>query len=998
MKRTIYYWIDHTAKCPTNTGMQRVTRYLGRSLLKNYQMVVFVRWDHERKCLVLANQDELRHLAQFNGPQLDRTSLENYPAGDTVRVLHEMTDFTPKDGWLVVPEVTHITLHPTVPTLDAIAYARHYGLKSAFIFYDAIPLKLPEYAAGAEAHATYMQHLAMADVVIPISNYAGDDYVSYLKSFVYFDDLTLPVVRPVSLPGEDPACARAERFDITSEEIMILSVGTVEPRKNQIRLIDAFNQVCGKYQNLALRLVLVGNLHPAVAEQVQEGVQKNRRIDYLSYVEDSKLKVLYHRCAFTVYPSLEEGFGLPILESLWHGKPCVCANFGAMQEAACGGGCLQVDVRSANEIAAAMERLILDENQRRTLVQEALTKRIKTWDEYSSEISGVVGENSNLMSKVGRILYWVDHTSTHMSNSVIQRIVRQLAKSLLAMGVELVPVKWDTQNEVFIAPTHEELEHLARWAGPDLDSWMLSDDLGPHRNAWLLVPEWTAYPDGPNLSHVIGYAASIGLRSAVFYDASQSKMQHPYPAVATADRADRMIALNGSDLVLATSEQGRTDLREFLLHKQNRLIGIDDRILAVSLPDECISTSEENWHESSNGKLINEDFEQEQPNGEAISRPVKTWQSFAKEVLAALAERSAVHGAVPAIPIVEQLYPPLLSICITTYNRAPWLNVSLKQLIRLISQYSDVVELVVCDNASSDDTPSVAARYDGFPGFRYFRNKVNVGMLGNLRETVHHARGRFVWLLGDDDIVKPGSLEKVLSVILDYPGISLIYLNYAYTNHNAPRAIEDIDEFIASAIPISPLCEDRCVPISELATLSENFFTAIYCLIFRRDHAIKAYSQDTIGRQFSSLLTCIPTAHYVCNSMFEEMGYWVGRPSVVVNMNVSWMKYAALWRLERLPELHELAEMRGAVPTEVDRWRVHNLHGASQYLKDIYLNDPEGNRTFFFFREIRQTAQTLTGIQSGIARVHEHIQRGLRSRRWRNILDRASCAFQSVGE
>ena len=80
--------------------------------------------------------------------------------------------------------------------------------------------------------------------------------------------------------------------------------------------------------------------------------------------------------------------------------------------------------------------------------------------------------------------------------------------------------------------------------------------------------------------------------------------------------------------------------------------------------------------------------------------------------------------------------------------------------------------------------------------------------------------------------------------------------------------------------------------------MSENFFTAIYCLVFRRDHAIRAYSQDVVGPPFSSLLTCVPTAHYVCNHLFQEMGYWLGEPCVVVNMNVSWARYAPVWVLE----------------------------------------------------------------------------------------------------
>ena len=725
--KRIYFWIDHTAKCSTNTGMQRVTRCLARSLMNNNEDVVFVRWNHKRKSLVLATRDEVGHLARFSGPPLDRISLAQYPVAGEVRELHKMPHFVVGEGWLVVPEVTHITYQPSPPTLDAILYARHYGLRSAFIFYDAIPLKLPDYAADAEAHALYMQQIAMADLVVPISQFAAGDYIAYLTNFVWFDNRTLPNVRPVSLPGEIPECARAQQLARDSVETIILSVGTLEPRKNQVSLIDAFDQLCAKHPEQSLSLVFVGDLHPAVEGHIEEATQRNPYISCLFYLEDSELAKLFHRSKFTVFPSLEEGFGLPILESLWHGKPCICANFGAMDEVASGGGCLQVDVRSVKQIAEAMERLVFDENQWHDLAQEALARKIKTWDEYSREISGLLDEASNPVASV-------------------------------------------------------------------------------------------------------------------------------------------------------------------------------------------------------------------------------TWRTYGREVVPALAERSP---AVPEValdsPPVQKLYSPLLSICVTTYNRAAWLDVSLKQLTKLIASYSDVVELVVCDNASSDNTEAIAAQYSGFPGFRYFRNPVNVGMLGNLRETVHHASGRFVWILGDDDVMRLGALESVLSVILEHPTIALIYLNYAYTRHDAPRTIEDIDGFLASAIPIAPLCKDRYARIAEIATLSENFFTAIYCLVFRRDHAIKAYSQDTVGRPFSSLLTCIPTSYYVCTSLFDEMGYWIGQPCVVVNMNVSWMKYAPLWRLERLPELYELAEMRGAVPGEVDRWRIHNLQGATQFLNDIYFDDPEGNLDYFSF-------------------------------------------------
>ncbi len=84
---------------------------------------------------------------------------------------------------------------------------------------------------------------------------------------------------------------------------------------------------------------------------------------------------------------------------------------------------------------------------------------------------------------------------------------------------------------------------------------------------------------------------------------------------------------------------------------------------------------------------------------------------------------------------------PRLSLCISTYNRAEWLAKNLKNWSRLYPRPVAGVEILVCDNASTDRTAKVVAPYLGRTDFSYRRNPVNVGMLGNLRETAHAAKG-----------------------------------------------------------------------------------------------------------------------------------------------------------------------------------------------------------------------------------------------------------------
>ncbi len=186
----------------------------------------------------------------------------------------------------------------------------------------------------------------------------------------------------------------------------------------------------------------------------------------------------------------------------------------------------------------------------------------------------------------------------------------------------------------------------------------------------------------------------------------------------------------------------------------------------------------------------------------------------------------------------------------------------------------------------------------------------------------------------------------MLSAIDANAGVSLVYLNYAYTRIDDARKVKNFAAFFRKAVPIVPPDSDCAGPIKTFSARNENFFTAIYTLVFRRDHAIGAYSQDTSGRPFSTMLTCIPTTYYVLNFMMDEPGVWIGEPQIVINMNVSWMRYAPLWILERIPEVYDVAEEKGVPTEEVNRWRRYTLPGFGHYFKEIFQHDPVGNAEF----------------------------------------------------
>ena len=1096
--RKIYYFVDHTVLCPFSTGMQRVTRLLGKALLEAGEHLLFVKWDVNNCRFVLINQDELAHLSQWSGPVLSAQVLEQYPKSgeDAIPIEKHKLD---AGHWLVVPEVTHITYQPHPVTLDVLVEAKRQGLKTAFIYYDATPLRRADLKSMASNHETYMQQLLLVDLIVPISNWSARDLVSFFRVHERADLTPTPRIVALPLPGESQMTRRVTvpaRSDETQR--FILSVGSIVPHKNQMTLLHAFERFCKLYPETDWRLVLVGNLHPDFAEEMKKATHEHSRITYLSHVSDEQLDTLYRSCSFTVFPSVEEGFGLPILESLWYAKPCICANFGAMREAAEGGGCLAVDTRDGNELLQAIVRLAEEPSLLDKLSEQAVMRSISTWNEYGQRFIALLDEVSNPLKQMGVIYYWVDHTATYPANSGIQRVLRGLARALIELGLKLIPVKWDEVNKQFYSPSEDELDHLAGWNGPEPSEWSAWVDPSQlTASDWILIPELTSYLQHTSLTDIKRYASACKLRIAsIFYDAIPFKMQEIYPREASYAHEQYMRGLNEFDLILPISQFSRVDLLSFLSGTLLRTHSLEDRIQASVLPGEflesvritdikqeasalvkilCVGTIEPRknhlsllqafsqvvqqskrqveltivggtpfpelaaqvqdyvdtvpgirWEKDINDTRLRElyaecDFtvypsleegfglpileslwyarpcicrdsgamaEAAEGGGclavetanpdvladallrlaeddafrielahQAVNRPFKTWLDYAREVAMRMAKERYIPLQQPlpeSISAAEfygqfvNLTPrPLLSICISTYNRAEWLSVSLKNLARLLPIPRAELEIVVCDNTSSDHTPQMVQPYLHRSDFHYYRNPENVGMLGNLRITAHHARGRYIWILGDDDLVKPGSIEKVLRTIQKHPDVSLIYLNYGYTHQDNAKAIVNLDKFLSESTPIVDPGKDVLATVSEICTRSENFFTAIYCLVFRRDHALRAYTQNTEGRPFSTLLTCIPTTYYTLNFMMNETAYWVGDPQVVINLNVSWMKYAPLWILERIPEVYDLAERLGADPQLIDRWRKYTLPGVIHWFRNIYEHDEEGNIRFF---------------------------------------------------
>ena len=142
----------------------------------------------------------------------------------------------------------------------------------------------------------------------------------------------------------------------------LLALGTVEPRKNYRRLLAAYRLLRPRTE---IPLVVAGRPGWAYGGALDE-LRAEPGVTYLGHVDDATLAALYESAAGLAFPSLYEGFGLPLLEAMERGLPALIGNRGSLPEVAAGAA-LEVDPEDVPALAAGLERLLSDRPLRRSL-------------------------------------------------------------------------------------------------------------------------------------------------------------------------------------------------------------------------------------------------------------------------------------------------------------------------------------------------------------------------------------------------------------------------------------------------------------------------------------------------------------------------------------------------------------------------------------------------------------------------------------------------------
>jgi glycosyltransferase involved in cell wall biosynthesis len=171
----------------------------------------------------------------------------------------------------------------------------------------------------------------------------------------------------------------------------------------------------------------------------------------------------------------------------------------------------------------------------------------------------------------------------------------------------------------------------------------------------------------------------------------------------------------------------------------------------------------------------------------------------------------------PPSGIGRVLAKPRITVGIPTFNRAEMLRESIESVL---SQPRSDLRLVVCDNASADDTADVVASFND-SRLAYVRSDVNVGMIGNLNRAIGLAETEFLVLLPDDDLLYPGYFDAVMDVFDRYPRAGLVHTAFDLIDHESalleadrnllgtsePVVVESGHQFLKRSMRVSwPVC------------------------------------------------------------------------------------------------------------------------------------------------------------------------------------------------
>ncbi|MES2695812.1 MAG: glycosyltransferase [Verrucomicrobiota bacterium] len=265
----------------------------------------------------------------------------------------------------------------------------------AAVFHDAIPLKYPHitWPKSVARHPAYMKLLSRFDRVWAVSQASREELLGFWQ---WQGAENLPPVDVLALGADfdhQPPATKATGLAARSTRPSLLCIGIVEPRKNQSFLLD----VCDALWRggLDFELHLVGRVNPHFGAPIVANIKSLRRVhgarlQFHEAASDALVSQLYSNARASAFPTIAEGCGLPLLESLRLGVPCVHSDLPVLRENAAGGGCLAAALNDPAAWQSALRAILTDDALHARLAAEARARVLPTWADAAKQLIAVL--------------------------------------------------------------------------------------------------------------------------------------------------------------------------------------------------------------------------------------------------------------------------------------------------------------------------------------------------------------------------------------------------------------------------------------------------------------------------------------------------------------------------------------------------------------------------------------------------------------------------------
>lgn len=249
---------------------------------------------------------------------------------------------------------------------------------------------------------------------LPVMTRAADAIITPTESVrrEVCEHLKITDAKVFAVPEAARACFRPMDFAATEvarrrlgvNNDFLFTVGTIEPRKNLVLLVRAFEEVARALPESNLQLVIAGGrgwLSGPIFQTIEKSPAR-QRIVLTDYLHDEDLRALYASCRAFIYPSIYEGFGLPPLEAMACGAPVIASRIAAVEEIT-GRAALLFDLRSFGELTQKILKLLDDEdgeNARRALSTAGQQRAAEfSWERTAHETLQIYAEAAKRFSK-----------------------------------------------------------------------------------------------------------------------------------------------------------------------------------------------------------------------------------------------------------------------------------------------------------------------------------------------------------------------------------------------------------------------------------------------------------------------------------------------------------------------------------------------------------------------------------------------------------------------